>query len=452
PIPPGLGHNSYLDAVNSELGVPVNPSVQDGGVYAYKLSAVLAARDVPDLLCAPAWEIDKIPRFSQAVKALFADLTEHLRGDAVLAYPMLATLPTTAWQYSVWGGRLAAVPFPTTGPFPWALFYRKDLTDRAGVAAPRTIDEFYDFGKRMTDPVRGVWAFGNVFSMVQMFFKCPSCKTGWRKKAGGGLEFKYEIPEYRDAVAFTARLYRDGFVHPDLVANRAADAKQLFNAGRMIAGEDGLGAWRGMQSEQAKVTPGYEIQPVPVFSAIGGDPLAWGSDAPLFYTFLKKGLGPDRTRELLRVLDWCAAPFGSYEYELNAYGVEGRHFTRAADGSPVPTELGRKELGGNPPFNLLGGRVPAEVGAADVPNYVRELLSYTRTTIRYMEKDLFKGIKVELPANFSKVLVSAEDKISDVLRGRRPLSDLDGIVKEWRVGGGDECRAFLEKTLAQNGR
>jgi putative aldouronate transport system substrate-binding protein len=450
PTPPGPGHNAYLDAVNAELGISVNPSVQDGNVYADKLSAVLAARDLPDILCTPSWEVDKIPRFSQAVKALFADLTEHLSGDAVAAYPMLGTLPTTAWQYSVWGGRLAAIPYPTDGPFPFALFYRKDLTDRAGIAAPKTIDELYAFGKKTTDPGKGVWAFGNLFDMVQMFFKCPHSKGGWRKNAAGGLEFKYEIPEYRQAIDFTARLYREGLVHPDLVASRGGDAQQLFAAGKIFAWQEGAGVWRAMQGEQARVTPGFNMQPVPVFSAIGGEPLSWANDEPIFYSFIKKGLGKERTQELLRVLDWCAAPFGSTEYQLINYGLEGVHFTRAPDGSPVPTELYRKEYAGQ--YSVISGRVPAVVGTADVPHYVDDSLAYFRATLQYAEPDLFKGIKVELPANYAKLATSTEDRMNDVLRGRRPLGDLDAIVKEWRRSGGDEGRAFLEKTLAANGR
>lgn len=450
PTPGGLGRNSYLDAVNAELGVPVNPNVQDGNTFADKLSAVLGARDVPDLLSAPSWEIDKIPRFSQAVKALFADLTDYLKGDAVDAYPMLATLPTASWQHAVWGGRLAAVPFPTDGPFPWALFYRKDITDQAGVAVPKTIEEFYAFGKKMTNPQRGVWAFGSIFDMVQMFFKCPASKGGWRKKPNGGLEFKYEIPEYRHALEFVRRLYKEGLIHPDVVASKGADTKQLQNAGKILMCQDGIGGWRSSQSEQVKITPGYNLQPMPIFSALGGDPLAWGSDAPIFYTFMKKGLSKARTEELLRVLNWCAAPFGSREYELNQYGVEGKHFTRAPDRSPVQTDLGRKELAGQ--YWLLGGRYPAVVGTADVPGFVQDLLGYLRTTSKYLEPDLFKGIKVELPPNYSKVIVATEDKIADVQRGRRPLTDLDVIVKEWRATGGDEGRAFLEKTLADNGR
>jgi putative aldouronate transport system substrate-binding protein len=450
PTPPALGRNAFVQAVNAQLGVTVDPSVQDGNTYADKLSATLGARDVPDLLAAPKWEIDKIPRFSDAVRALFTDLTDYLKGEAVDAYPMLATLPTSAWQYSVWGGKLAAVPYPCDGPFPYALFYRKDLTDKAGLEMPKTLDQFYEFGKKATNPSKGVWAFGNVFDMVQMYYKCPGVKSGWGRKPGGGLVFKYELPEYRQAMEFTARLYKDGLVHPDLVASRGGDGQALFAAGRILASQDGMGAWRGLQTEHQKVTHDFNMQPLPLFSAAGGDPLAWGNEEPIFYTFIKRGLSKERVEELLRVLNWCAAPFGSKEYELNRYGVEGKHFKRGSDGSPLSTELGQKELADQ--FRLIGGRVPAEVGTAETPNYLQDSIAYQTATMKYLENDFFKGIKLEYPANYSKLLEVTEDKITDVLRGRRPLADIDDIVKEWRNSGGDEGRAFFEKALADNGR
>jgi putative aldouronate transport system substrate-binding protein len=447
PTPPGLGRNSYVAAVNQRLGIPLKPSVQDGLRYADKLSAALGARDVPDLLCVPSWEAERIPRFPDAVRALFADLTPHLRGDAAQAYPMLATLPTSAWRHSVWSGQLSAVPFPADGPFPWALFYRKDLCERAAVEAPRSIDELLSFGKRLTQPDRGVWAFGNVSNMVQMYFKCPNNKGGWRRRAGGGLEHKYELPEYRQALEFNMRLHREGLIHPDMVASRGADSKQLFSSGRILACEDGLGAWRGMQSEQAKVTPGYAMQPVPIFSAIGGEPLAWSREEPIFYTFIKKGLGAARTEELLRVLDWCAAPFGSQEYELCNYGVEGQHFTRGRDQSPIPNELGRREICNQ--YVPLGGRCPVVVQSDDVPGFVNDLIAYSQATAPFAEEDPFVGIKVQLPPRYAKNILLTEDKMTDIQRGRRALSELQGIVAEWRATGGDECRAFLEQTLLE---
>ncbi|WP_329102317.1 extracellular solute-binding protein [Micromonospora sp. NBC_01699] len=450
PTPPGLGRNSYLDAVNAQLGVTVNPSLQDGNTYADKLSAVLGARDVPDLLVGPNWEIDKISRFSDAVKALFEDLTDYLKGDAVHAYPNLAALSTGAWEYAAWGGRLYSVPFPTDGPFAFAMFHRKDLTAAAGVAAPTSTDELYEFGRKMTRADRGVWAFGSVFSMVQQYFGCPGLQNGWRRKPDGGLTHKYELPEYRAALEFTARLFAEGLVHPDTVASKGADEKQLFNGGKILMYQDGLGAWQGMQGEQAKVTSTFDMQPIPVFGAGSTKPVVWGSEKPIFFTFVKKGLGRARTEEILRVLNWGAAPFGSREYELREYGVEGKHFTRAADGSPIPTELGRKEKASQ--YDYLGGRVPVKVRSGDTPNYVQDYLGYHRATITHLEPDLFAGIKLELPANYSKVLVPSEDKINDILRGRRPIGDLDQVVREFRSGGGDEGRAFLEQALADNGR
>ncbi len=451
PTPPGLGRNAFVAAVNDALGVTVNPSCQDGMTFGNKLSAILGARDVPDLLSVPSWEVDNIPRFSQAVKALFADLSPHLQGDAVKNYPMLATLPTSAWRNCVWGERLAAVPFPTNGPFPWALFYRKDLLDQLDVELPKNIEEFHRLGKELTRPEKGVWAFSDVSDMVEMYFRCPHAQGGWRKKPGGGLEFKYETEEYREAVAFSARLFKDGLVHPDLVASKGGDSKQLFMSGRVLMLQDGMGAWQPMQSEQQKVTQGFNMQPLPVFAADGGTPLTWGGGTtPIFYTFVKDGLSKERTEELLRVLNWCAAPFGSKENLLAENGVEGKHFTRGADNAPMRTELGREEIATQ--FALLGGRAPVSVGGGDTPNYLPDLLAYSRDAVKYLGENPFEGIKIELPPTYSKTITTTQDKIRDLVRGRRPLSDLDEIVEEWRRMGGDAGRDFLEKALAANGR
>jgi putative aldouronate transport system substrate-binding protein len=450
PTPPGLGKNQYYDFVNGELGIPVDFSVQDGNVYADKLNAILGARDVPDMLCIPSWEIVKSPRFSDAVKALFEDLTDYLKGDAIAPYKMLGAFPTSAWQEAVWGGRLVSVPWPTDGPFAWALFYRKDLFDAQGLTYPKSLDELYSIGKAVTNPGKGVWAFNDIFPMVQMFHGVAGSRDGWRRKAGGGLEFKYETPEYKASVEYMAKLFKDGLVHPDVVASAGADSKLLFRGGKIMFMQDGPGAWQGMQAEESKVTPTFNMQPIPNFGPAGAKPLVWGSDRPIFFTFIKKGLGKARTEELLRVLNWCAAPFGTKEWEAREYGKEGVHFTRDAAGAPVATPLAQKELAFQ--YGFIVGRVPAIVSKPETPNFVRDLLTWSNAMVPYLEKDPWSGIKLEMPANYSKVLVPTEQKITDVVRGRRPISDLDAIVKEWQNTGGNEGRDFLGKALSDAGR
>ena len=71
-----------------------------------------------------------------------------------------------------------------------------------------------------------------------------------------------------------------------------------------------------------------------------------GGDAPHFagsgfqaITVIKKGLGEEKTRSLLNVLNFLAAPIGSREHLHRKFGVEGKDFTFQG-GFPVLTQQG----------------------------------------------------------------------------------------------------------------
>ena len=452
PAPPAMAGNAYLQAVNAELGTPINFTAGDGVTYAEKLNAMFGARDVPELLCVPGWEVSKIPRFSQAAGALFEDLTPYLAGDAVSRYPMLAAFPTRGWQESVWNQRLMAIPNDTKFGFGWTLFARKDLLDQDGHSMPTSLEELLAVGKAVTNPEKKVWAFNDIFDMVQMYYKVPGkgAKDGWRLKADRTPEFKIETPEFRQAIEVMAKVYKDGLVHPDIVASKGADAKALFAPGnQLIFMRDGFGVWEGAQAEHQKVIKTLKIAPVPYFSATGGNPLIWGGEEPISFTFIRKGMGKDRVEELLRMINWCSAPFGTKEYLLRQNGVEGKHHTMTPNG-PVNTDLGFKEIANQ--YFFISGRRPVEQPTPATPDYVPDSIAFKNNAVTFVEQDPWQGMKLEMPAKYKANIVPAADKITDVLRGRRPLSDVDAIVKEWRANGGDEARDLLAKALADAGR
>jgi putative aldouronate transport system substrate-binding protein len=451
PPPPATGQNAYVDAVNTALGVPVEFSVQDGNTYSEKVNAMVGARDVPDLLVIPGWDIGRIARFSEGSHVLFEDLTPYLAKEKGANYPMLAGLPTAAWKDSVWGGKLMGVPFPTDNPFPWALFHRKDLAEAAGLADPTNLDELYAYGRKLTDPGRGVWAFGDISAEVEQALGAPGSQQGWRKNADGTLTHKYETPEYKQAVEYMIKVFKDGLMHPELAGSKGGDANALLRAGKVVCWQGGLGVWRGMQRDETRNNPKFNLQPIKVFGAAPGQkPVRWQGTPGIIWTFIKKDLGQARVEELLRVLNWNAAPFGTKEYELREYGVEGTHFTRAADGTPVTNDLYTKEFANQ--FGFLGGRPAVIVGGADVPHYAQDMLAWCNDAIQYAEPDPWTGIKVETPTKIATIAQPTEDKLTDIKRGRRPLSDLEAVVTEWRNTGGDEAREFYAKVLADNGR
>ncbi|HEU4466585.1 MAG TPA: sugar ABC transporter substrate-binding protein, partial [Agromyces sp.] len=116
----------------------------DGG-YAKMFSAVQAGNpaDVAQV------GYDAIPEF--LVNGALEDITEHV-GDAGDDF--------TEWQWEtgVFDDRVYAVP-QASGPL--GQFYRKDIFDSLGLAAPTTWDEYYEAAKaiRASDPNRYIAAF-----------------------------------------------------------------------------------------------------------------------------------------------------------------------------------------------------------------------------------------------------------------------------------------------------
>ncbi|WBQ03658.1 extracellular solute-binding protein [Kribbella sp. CA-293567] len=445
PLPPGLGSNTYFDANNERIGAPVRFNILSGNDYGDKLGPLLASGNVPDLLCVPGWNISGLTRFGQAADKLFEDLTPYLAGDKVAAYPLLANLPTRAWAYGVWNSQLKAVPFPSTG-FPWALFYRKDIFDQVGAAPPKTADELLALGKQLTDARANRWAFGGITDEIQRAFGVPS---GWRKDSSGKLVHKVETPEFEEAIAFVRKVFQNGYVHPTVVGNKATDEKPLFEGGQLVIRQDGLGAWPESLQRQSSINPKFDMQPIAPFAHDGGTPITWGGDPAGIFTFVKKGLGKDRIAELLGVLNYTAAPFGTEENQLYSYGVEGKHYTRQSSGAPKLTALGQKEVATT--YTFLGGR-PEAITQSEYPGYVEAMNAWGNNAAKLREPNLFEGIRVEQPSKMAALAQPFDDKLQDIYRGRRPVSELKVAVKEWQTNGGNEGRDFYAKVLSDNGR
>ena len=193
------------------------------------------------------------------------------------------------------------------------------------------------------------------------------------------------------------------------------------------------------------------MQPVPLFAATGGDPLAWGDDEPISYTFIKKGLGKDRVEEMLRVINWCSAPFGTKEFDLREYGVEGKHHTSDAD-RPGQAPIWASRRSQNQYF-FISGRSPVVQPTPDDPELRPRPAGLRQRDLKYLEKDPWDGMKLEMPAKYKAAMVPTEDKITD-MRPRPPSAVATSTPwsKEWRAGGGDEARDLLAKALADAGR
>jgi putative aldouronate transport system substrate-binding protein len=78
------------------------------------------------------------------------------------------------------------------------------------------------------------------------------------------------------------------------------------------------------------------------------------------------------------------------------------------------------------------------------------MTSWYNNAVKYLDKDMFAGIRIEEPAALQQAGQPVVDKVTDIIFGRRPVSDLEQIRKEWRSAGGDAGRAFYEKVVKDN--
>lgn len=447
--PPPDFPNDYFNAIIERWGTTIEFAPRDGIEYDDIVATVLAARDHPHITMIPQWNFNQIPNIQDAIDNLFADLTPFLRGDIAERWPLLANLPTPVWLEAVFNGKLKAIPQVEANPFGDPLFVRKDILDELGLPYPKTAEELLELGRELTDPANNRWAFGNVENSVQQIFRCPY--QDWRLEPDGNLVYMIETDELRQATEFLRQLYDEGLVHPDNAAAAEADMKPLFRSGEIVIRWDGWGDWtEALSSGVLEDNPDYNQQPMDWFAHDGGEPQVFGRDPAWAYSFLHKDLSQEQIEEILDVMNWVAAPFGTEEYELHQYGVEGVHFERDATGQPILNEKGQAEAGQPvPTVYFLGGR-PAEPMAAggDWPNYVQSRVDWNARHIQYVKPGIFAGIKRIEPANLQQANQSFVDKLEDLRRGRIPMSEWDSIVSEWRRTGGEEGREFYQKALA----
>ncbi|HEY8474469.1 MAG TPA: extracellular solute-binding protein [Natronosporangium sp.] len=447
--PPPDFPNDYFNAIIERWGTTIEFAPRDGIEYREIVTTVLASQDHPHITMIPGWEINLIPNIQDAIENLFADLTPILAGDIAERWPLLANLPTPAWLEAVFNGKLKAIPQVEGNPFGDPLFVRADILEELGMPYPKNADELLDLGRELTSPANNRWAFGNMDNAIHQIFGCPY--QDWRVEPDGRLVNRIETEEFKAATEFLRTLYDEGLVHPDNAGSAEADMKPAFRSGEVVMRIDGWGDWtEALGSGILDDNPNYNQQPMDWFAHDGGEPTVWGRDPAWAYSFLHKDLSREQIEEILDVMNWVAAPFGTEEYQLHQYGVEGVHFEFNEDGQPVLTEQGSAEAGqAVPTVYFLGGRPPEPIAAGgDWPGYVQSRMDWNARHLQYLKPGIFAGIKRIEPANLQQANRSLDDKLEDLRRGRTPMSEWDNIVAEWRRTGGDEGRAFYEQALA----
>jgi len=452
--PPPRDQNVWWQELEKRLGTQIDFTLVPLPSYTEKATTLIASGDLPDLLSiSPQTTPDQLKAVTQGA---FTDLTSLLGGAGLRDYPNLAQYPAAVWKNALIQRKLWGVPrlgFTFGNP----LLYRLDWAAKFGLAHPKNADEFLALVTRATrdDPdgngkpdtfglgaQGGDWSLGFINGMFRV-------SNGWRQNADGTLTNAIETPEYGQSLAFARRIFEAGAYHPDAASLNRSQATDALISGKIGGYVDQLFQLNGdirVRYESKRLTPTADLGALVPPGADGGVGVTYNSAGfgGLVAIPAKTGRDPERAKELLRVLDYFSAAFGSEEYTFLNYGLEGTHHTLRPDGARVLTDRGRTEINelGNVVYPPRVFSYPADPGdAALLQGFARDIAALgidNPALAAYSPTNAMRG---------GELTRFTADRVSAFVTGRVPLSDLDSFVRDWRTRGGDQIRTELQADM-----
>jgi putative aldouronate transport system substrate-binding protein len=271
--------------------------------------------------------------------------------------------------------------------------------------------------------------------------------NNWKVDSSGKLVRAYETDQYKAAVAYARDLATSGVYHPDSPTFNVVSIRTAFVGRKFVFNNSGwlAASVQFYEGGLQQTNPPSKLDITPPFGSDGGKGSFYLGPQLFGWSMIKKA--PDaRVKEILGLFNFLAAPFGSQEQLLLNYGIEGTDFKYDDKGNPILTDKGKSDN------NSLWGYVvapPQVYYNANNPKYYADMM--------YNGAKSMIGVGVADPTlglysatNDSKGPVIQQQflqDVSDVIAGRRPLSDFDGLVKTWQSTGGDTIRKEYQDAL-----
>lgn len=439
PVAPGLAENSLWQKVNQGLGAELEITYAPSADYKQRFATTIAGGDLPDLVSIYG-SVQQLPAL---LKAQFQDLSEHLAGDAAADYPNLAGLATESWRETVVDGSIWGVPIARP-PIGGAMFVRKDLLDKQGLPVqPKDFAEFKELLIALTDERNSRWACGDPGGVLGLITSMLGIPSLWIEE-GGKFTANIETEQYTKALADARGLVEAGVFHPDGMTATNNQRNDWFTAGRtplVIGGFVGYSKYEMWGTD----VPGFELATMlPVGYDSSTKPVHNRGSVMQAMTVIKKS-DPDRVKELLRTLDWLAAPFGSTEYLTRKFGIEGETYVRQGS-DPILNSRGQNlKL---VPFGYISD-APLVIYDPGQQRIAEARFAYQEKALAMTQPDPTIGLYSETEATKTAQIGKAlDDHRNEILIGRKPLDSWAEAVSTWRKSGGDEIREDYQNALA----
>jgi len=464
-----------LKYMQDKFNVNIHLVTDNGDDYREKLMLNIASGDIPDYMGnLPISDFYKL--IDQGVLAEIPEdlIKEHM--PKYYQYLERSMGPDPLKAFAVDGKNYAL-------PGPWSIGkninvvgIREDWLKNVGIQkTPETIDEFEDMLYKFTnnDPdqngkkdtygmtSRGKLEISDIFAPI---FGAYGVYPGIFTVDGSGKVVRGEVePGAKLALEKLAKWYKDGVIDREFLLNDWEEVEKAIVAekagvaqcewGCFIPGE---AFWEGKYDAMKKNNPNVQWATMPGPKGPNGDYGTFQAnpvgDAGMFFG---KQLAGDREK-MIKYMDM----FEAYSFDLETYvnvnrGVKGTTYELTADGDyawipPYDTEEKQTEFG-------IGGTYifPGAFNDYDFQKPFMTPKKYLK--VREAAESVGVG-KVDLMgAMLTPVYNEYKDRLKtftlknfyDFIGGKKPISEFDKYVEEWKAMGGDKALAEAQQIYDQ---
>ena len=336
----------YVAKVESATGVDIEWIMPPINSYEESLNLMMADGDYPDIIQFPnttgaAW-----------INAVESEVLLPL-DDLIPQYENLSQYVDPS-SYSALrasgGGTLYGIARNTiVRKDGWLI--RKDWCDKLGITLPEdgllTLQEFYDICYAFTygDPdgngVQDTWGFvdsanGILTPFAPYAFGC----RGWQEHDGAYAymdeTYCLEHDCYKEALAYTAKLWQDGLIDPTWPTNAGNAFRDRFYVGAAGIARF-FGGWISTYEDSLKANcPDAEVAYIVGIKDKDGVTRAGSTFGGNIYSFYGLTLSCEGKEDAaLKVLDYLLSDEG---WDLMNYGVKGIHWDEDAEGNKFATD------------------------------------------------------------------------------------------------------------------
>jgi putative aldouronate transport system substrate-binding protein len=460
--PVARDQNKFWQELEKRLGTTWDPIITPQPNYGEKSAALLAGGGLPELFYLNPGQ-NATPQYKAMDQGAFLDLTPYVTGDAIKEYKNLATIPADTWKNVSFKGKYYGVPKPLQRNGNVG-FYRSDWSKKLNISDPKSTDDvrkmLQAFAKNDPDgngqgDTWGLARYGSDWTgwddarVANNMFGVP---FNWKVNSDGTLTNQIETDEFKQALEYQRNLFADGSYHPDAGGMTFAQAQQAYLGGKVGLHSDGFGNFITSKAagtafnKLVTANPNATIAGLFPSDVVGSKGVTRNTQGSFGFTAIPSSVkDQNRVKELLRILDYLAAPFGSEEYNFLNYGVEGVDSQKdPATGAFTLTDQGNAERGdlvyvmaGLPVFYY-----PTAPGAAqsalDMATKIMKIGIDDPSWRAYSQTNVSKAAELNQ---------FGFDRVTAMITGREPLSALDQAIKDWKSRGGDQIRQEFQQSL-----